>query len=316
LVNDMLYRRILPIAVLAALALAAPASANFRVGLSEQNPSVFDSPAWQGLKLKKVRYIVAWDWFKNAGQNAQVVDFMNRAHLAKQDVLVTFSADRSCYKNGRYRHTRKCRAPSQKTYGKAVKRFIKAYPWVKTYAPWNEENHISQPTAKSPKLAARYYATMRKVAKHKTVMAADVLDQSNVGSYLKRFLHFSHRKGRIWGLHNYKDVNRHRSTGLKAVLKVAPGQVWLTETGGIVTFKPSFKTSFSRSAKATKYMFSLAKKYNKRRHGNRSKVTRLYVYRWFGEPKGARFDAGLVGPDGKARKAFKVFKSGIKHRLR
>jgi hypothetical protein len=241
---------------------------------------------------------------------------MSAAFAAKQDVLVTFSADRACYKNGRYRRTKACRAPSQKTYGNAVKRFIKEYPWVKTYAPWNEENHVSQPTHSSPKLAARYYATMLKVAKHKTVMAADVLDQSDVASYLRRFLHFSHGKGRIWGLHNYKDVNRHRSTGLQAVLRVAPGQVWLTETGGIVTFKPSFKTSYSRSARATKYMFSLAKTYNKRRHGNRSKVTRLYVYRWFGEPKGARFDAGLVDPNGKPRKAYKEFKRGLKHRLR
>ena len=35
-------------------------------------------------------------------------------------------------------------------------------------------------------------------------------------------------------------------------------------------------------------MFPLAKK-NKR-------VKRIYVYRWFGEPRSARFDAGLVEP--------------------
>jgi hypothetical protein len=308
----MRSRWILPIAVLSALLLAAPASAAYRVGLSEQKPAMFDSPAWQKLKLKRVRYIVPWDWYKHPGQNAEVVAFMNRAHAAKQDVLLSFSANRSCYRNGRYRHVKACKAPSQKTYGNAVKRFIKAYPWVKTYAPWNEENHISQPTARSPKLAAAYYATMRKVAKHKTIMAADLLDQSNLGSYLSRFLHYSHGKGRIWGLHNYADVNRHRATGLKTMLRIAPGQVWLTETGGIVTFLPKFKTSYSRSAKATKYMFTLAKTYSKRRHGYRSKVTRLYVYRWFGEKKGARFDAGLVGPTGSPRKAFAVFKNGIR----
>jgi hypothetical protein len=312
----MRSRWTVPIAVLSALLLAAPASANFRVGLSEQNPAVFDSPAWQSLKLKKIRYIVPWDWYKNAGQNAQVAFFMQQAQLHQQDVLLSFTANRSCYHNGRYRHTKACRAPSQKAYAAAVKRFIKAYPWVKTYCPWNEENHVSQPTHGKPRLAAKYYATMKRVAKHKTVMAADLLDQSDVGSYVQRFLHFSHGKGRIWGLHNYKDVNRHRATGLKAVLSRAPGQVWLTETGGIVTFKPSFKTSFKRSATATKYMFTLAKKYSKRRHGMRSKVTRLYVYRWFGEKKGARFDAGLVNPDGTPRKAFRVFKSGIKGRPR
>jgi hypothetical protein len=312
----MRSRWILPIAVLAALVLVAPAEANYRVGLSEQNPALFDSAAWKSLKLKRVRYIVPWDWYKNRGQNGEVDSFMVTAHAAKQDVLVTFSADRGCYVKGRYRGTKKCKAPSQKTYSSAVKRFIKAYPWVKTYAPWNEENHVSQPTHHNPRLAARYYATMLKAAKRRTVLAADLLDQSDLGSYISRFLHYSHGKGRIWGLHNYEDVNRHRSRGLQTMLRLAPGQVWLTETGGIYKFLPSFKTSQSRQVTATKYMFSLAKTYSKRRHGNRSKVTRLYVYRWFGDKKSARFDAGLVDLNGKPRKAFTTFKNGIKGKLR
>jgi hypothetical protein len=73
-----------------------------------------------------------------------------------------------------------------------------------------------------------------------------------------------------------------------------------------VTFLPSFKTSYSRSSAATKYMFQLANRYDSRRSGNRSKLTRLYVYRWFGEPPGARFDAGLVSFDGTPRPAFYV----------
>jgi hypothetical protein len=312
----MRSRRILPVAVLAALLLAAPASANYRVALSEQNPAVFSSPAWQSLKLKRVRYIVPWDWFKNRGQNAEVVGFMAAARAANQGVLVTFSADRSCFRNGRYRRTKACRAPSQKTYAAAVKRFIAAYPWVKEYAPWNEANHVSQPTHGNPRLAASYYKTMLKVARHKTVLAADLLDSSDLGSYVSRFLRSTHGKGRIWGLHNYEDVNHFRSRGLTTMLRLAPGQVWLTETGGIYKFLPNFKASQSRQTRATKYMFSLAKTYSKRRHGNRSKVTRLYVYRWFGDKKSARFDAGVVDVNGKPRKAFSAFKSGLKGRLR
>jgi len=312
----MRSRLILPIAVLSALLLAAPASANFRVGLSEQNPQMFLQPAWQALKLKRVRYIVPWDWYKFRGQNAEVVSFMTMAHAAHQDVLLTFSADRSCYVNGRYRHIKKCRAPSQKTYASSVKRFIRTYPWVKTYAVWNEANHHSQPTYRNPRLAAKYYLTMRKAAKRKTIVAADVLDQGDAGSYLRRFLHFTHGKGRIFGLHDYEDVNYHRSTGLKAVLRVAPGQVWLTETGGIVKFKPHFPRNLSRAAGAIKLMFSQAKFYNKHRHGMRSKVTRIYDYKWFGEKKSARFDAGLVEPNGKARKTLTAFKRGIRGRLR
>ena len=55
-------------------------------------------------------------------------------------------------------------------------------------------------------------------------------------------------------------------------------------------------------------MFRLANKYDTRRRGMRSKITRLYVYAWFGEPASARFDAGLMNADGSPRKAFSIFR--------
>jgi hypothetical protein len=53
-------------------------------------------------------------------------------------------------------------------------------------------------------------------------------------------------------------------------------------------------------------MFSLAGRFDSHQRGLRSTLTRLYVYKWFGAPPGARFDAGLVGPDGTPRPAFYV----------
>jgi hypothetical protein len=38
----------------------------------------------------------------------------------------------------------------------------------------------------------------------------------------------------------------------------------------------------------------------------RSTIARLFVYRWYGEPPGAHFDAGLVNPDGTPRRAYSV----------
>ncbi len=84
------------LAAIAALVLCAPASANYRVGLSEQNAATFDQPLWQGLKLKRVRYIVPWDFYKGDG-TAEVTSFMNAAHAHKQEVLVMFTARRGCY---------------------------------------------------------------------------------------------------------------------------------------------------------------------------------------------------------------------------
>jgi hypothetical protein len=303
------------LAALAALVLCAPASANYRVGLSEQSAATFDQPLWQGLKLKRVRYVVPWDFYKGDG-TAEVTSFMNAARAHKQDVLVMFTARRGCYTNGKYSRSSACRAPSKKTYTTAFKKFKTAFPWVKTYAPWNEANHVSQPTSKSPKRAADYYSVLRRYCKGCKILGADVLDQSNVKTWLRSFIRYSHNRARIWGLHNYKDVNRKQSKGLRNVLTTVPGEVWLTETGGITTFVSSgFKTSASRAASATKYMFQLADRYDSRKRGYKSKVTRIYVYRWWGEPDG-RFDSGLVNPDGSPRPAFAQFEKYAKRRLK
>ena len=88
------------------------------------------------------------------------------------------------------------------------------------------------------------------------------------------------------------------------MLSVVKGQVWLTETGGIVKFGKDFPYSPKRAAARTKYMFTLARKYKR--------VTRIYVYRWFGEPRTARFDAGLVNPDGSSRPGLTQFRKSIK----
>ena len=51
-------------------------------------------------------------------------------------------------------------------------------------------------------------------------------------------------------------------------------------------------------------MFRLVDSYDTRRRGMRSKITRLFVYSFYGAEPSARFDAGLVNPDGTPRKAY------------
>src|SRR5215211_64521 len=284
--------RLALLAALMSLVVAAPASAKYRVGLGEQNPQMFSNDSWQSMKLKRVRYLVPWDYAKHRGQRDEVNYYMTLAHQAKQDVLVTFTARRGCYSaKGRYSKKKSCRAPSAKAYKKAFLAFDKKFPWVKTYSAWNEINHKSQPTFKSPGKAAGYYNVLRK------------------------FTRKAKGSPKLWGLHNYGDVNRRRTTYTKRMLRSVPGEVWLTETGGIVKLLPSFKRSTKRAKSRTTGMFKLVNRYDTKRRGMRSKITRLFVYTFYGESSSARFDAGLVNPDGTPRPAFSVFKKNArKHR--
>jgi len=310
--------RLALLAALMSLVVAAPASAKYRVGLGEQNPQMFENPSWQSMKLKRVRYLVPWDYAKHRAQRDEVNYYMAKARFAKQDVLVTFTARRGCYlPSGRYSKKKACRAPSTKAYKKAFLGFDKAFPWVKTYSAWNEINHKSQPTFKSPKKAAGYYNVLRKYTKKKKfrAMAADILDTGNMTRYLATFKRYAKGTPKLWGLHNYGDVNRRRTTYTKRMLRSVPGEVWLTETGGLVKLQPSFRRSTSRAKARTKGLFKLVNRYDTKRRGMRSKITRLFVYTFYGEDSSARFDAGLMNPDGTPRPAFSVFKTNaVKHR--
>ena len=305
-----MQRRFIPIVALLLCAIfAAPAQANFKVGMADQHAEMFDSPRFKALKIKRVRYIVPYDWFKIASTTAEVTAFMDRARADGIEVLVHFSAKRGCYANGRYSRGKSCRAPKVRTYRKGFKQFRSKFSYAKTFGIWNEANHISQPTFRKPGLAARYFLAARGSCRSCTLVAADLLDATNMESWMAGFQRVAKNRGRVYGLHNYGDVNRKRTQGTTRMLRLVPGEVWLTETGGILEFKPAFPRSQKRQANRTKNMFRLAAAYDSRLSGFRSRVTRLYNYQWTGVPRRFGFDAGLVNPNGSPRKAYKKFKN-------
>jgi hypothetical protein len=145
---------------------------------------------------------------------------------------------------------------------------------------------------------------VRQVCPGCIVPAADVLDGSNLASWLARFRAALHGPApRLWGLHNYTDTNRFRSSGTRRMLALVPGEIWLTEAGGIVSFttaggKQALPYDEQRAARAIRYLFSLARL--------SPRITRVYLYQWKIDFQGNRFDAGLVGLDGKPRPALRV----------
>jgi hypothetical protein len=279
--------------LLSLLALPAGAHARFAIGIGDQHPESFSQPLFQQLGFRYARLIVPWDALQRPAERARVDAWLTAARVANARPFVTFSHSRA-----------KPRAlPSPGRFKREFRAFRERYPFVRDYAPWNEVNHQSQPTFRKPKAAARFYNVVRAGCRGCTIVAADVLDQAGLEKYLRTFLRFANGRPRLWGLHNYSDTNRRRSRGTRSLLRTVRGNIWLTETGGIVKFADAFPYNERRAASATKFMFKLAR--------SSSRIKRLYIYSWLGEKRGARFDAGLVGPDGSARPAFHVVKNVI-----
>src|SRR3954454_20364739 len=301
----------LPKSILVALVLlvAAPAAqaSNPVVGVADQKPSTFTSTRFKSLHVKRTRYVVPWNVALVGSERAKFDTWYRaarRAHI--REVLIAFNASA-----GSRCPAKPCRRPSVRSYTRAFRRFHRHYKSIRTIQPWNEANSPTQPTGpwrRGARAAALYYNVVRRWCRHCTITAADVLDLSK--RTMKRWVHQFRRyaKGhpKLWGLHNYTDTNK-RSGLTAAFLRMVPGKVWLTETGGIAAFREAsgrvrFSYSERRAAASLRRMFSLARKYRRR-------TTRLYVYQWSIDFSGNRFDAGLVGADGRPRPGYYVVRN-------
>jgi hypothetical protein len=316
--------RRLVLAVLAAAVFAAgavsTADAKLVAGIGDQNASTFTNPNFKKLHVKRTRLIVAWDAINNAPGRAALDQWMNAAHKAKLDILIAFNptAGSRC-------PAKPCSIPSAKAYKKAFAAFHKRYRYVKAFNFWNETNSATQPTGPTKvstikKTVALYLAAKQVCGRKCRVSGPDLLDQS-VGdprrsvrsrnqkrmlTWVNLFLKYAGRRNypTLWGIHNYGDTNYGRSIGTAFILKSVAkrGEVWITETGGIYSFRLqsgrlTFKPNASRQAKAVTNAYKLAKKFG-------SRIKRLYYYQWRKNNPGDYFDAGIEDFSGKLRPAY------------
>ncbi|QEC49422.1 hypothetical protein FSW04_18820 [Baekduia soli] len=257
----------------------APAS-RLIVGMGDQNASTFANPAFLALGIRHARLVVSYDAM-SVGFERQLVDqWMAAVTKAGIAPFVAFGHSR----------VHPARLPSIGAYSAAVAAFRRRYPRVRTFAAWNEVNNQSQPTQRAPERAAAYFDALRAQCPGCTLVAGDVLDQAGFVGYLRRYRAALRSRPQIWGLHDYSDTNRFRTTGTRAFLRAVPGEVWLTETGGVAKFGRSFPLDLQRQARALRYAFTLA--------DSSPRITRMYLYNWLGAGPADRFDAGLVEADG------------------
>jgi hypothetical protein len=290
----MRARFALLVAVFAAtLACAAPAGA-LTVGIADNKADMFFDPRFTASGIGQARISVGWDALSSPWQTEQLDQWLSAARVAGVEPLVSFGHSR----------TDRRALPTPERFLYEFRRFRARYPWVKEFATWNEANHCGEPTCHRPALVAAYYRKLSRDCRDCRILAAEVLDMPNMVSWVRSFRRHVPQEPRYWGLHNYIDANRARTTGTRRMLHAVKGQVWFTETGGIVRranrHKVTFPESANHAATAMSFLFRRLVPLSRR-------VTRVYIYHWNADARpGATWDSALIGPTGRVRPAFKV----------
>jgi hypothetical protein len=273
--------------VLAALPAAAPAKV--AIGIADNKPQMFSDYRYRELGIKYARIDLAYDALTDPVLRPQVDAWMKAAQAAGTRPLITFDRSRR----------RTSYNPSPAQMAKSLKNLRARYPFLKEFATWNEAN-----INKRPETVARWYLALRKACPTCTILGADLIDRSNVGTWAQRFVKAAKRTPKVWGLHNYVDANTLKTTGTRKLLASVKGAVWFTETGGVVSRHNGsgvkFPMSAGRAATVTKFLFSTLARLSPR-------VQRIYLYHWnTGVGDGTTWDSGLIGPDDKARPALQI----------
>jgi hypothetical protein len=280
---------------------ATPAPAALSVGIADQKVQMFTDPFFKQLNIRKARRLVPWDAMKIDWERAEVDEWVYAARAADARPLITFGHSRQ---EGQRRV-----APTPAQFVAQFRLFRARYPDIKEFATWNEPNLCGEPLCHKPKLAARYYDALTEACPECTILAAEVLDGPTMTSWVTAFMKQVRHKPRIWGVHNYLDANRMRTSGTRRLLGLVSGQIWFTETGGIVKRRTTnkaggFPETVAHAGVATRWIFDRLVPLSPR-------ITRVYLYHWNSGTSRDSWDSALFGLDGRPRSSFLVVKARI-----
>lgn len=289
------------IAVLGAGLIAPRAAPAFLVGIGDQKPAMFSDPRFQAAGIRHARLAVGWDVLDSPWQAAQVDAWLNAAREAHVVPLISFGHSRTARRS----------LPTAKRFGLEMRRFHSLYPWVRDYATWNEANHCGEPTCHRPGVVAAYFRELRRACPGCHILAAEVLDQPNMVRWVRAFRRAARTEPRYWGLHNYLDVNRLQTRRTRALLAATRGEVWLTETGGIVERRNGSRVKFEQSAahaaQAIRFVFRRLAPLSRR-------IARVYFYHWNATGRTDSWDSALIDAHGQERPAYRVLRAELRAR--
>jgi hypothetical protein len=282
-----------------AAAPAASAKPKLTVGVSDNGAAMFTSSAFQSLHAQTARDMVFWNVavMKNKKYLKLTRAWITAAQNAGVTPLISFTG------NGNY-------IPSVKVYTAAVKAFMRDFPQVKTYTPWNEPDWIYRPAlADHPTLAAAYFNVLARHCHHCTIVAGDVYrPSSQLGSWIRAYARGLHYRPAAWALHPYDDIRAHTTAQVRTMMRYTKGQIWLTEISGVERRGHwQFKNQNVFGANHDeRFLFGLPKRFHR--------ITRIYHYQWQGTPA-APWDSGLLGPGGRPRPAYYTVRSAAQGKL-
>ena len=297
------------LAALAAVAVVPAHGASVRragplIGIGEQKPLMFASRYWRGLAVRDARYTTPWDALNDPYQRQLLDTWMTAARHAGVNVVLGFAHS---LRSEQLAHT----LPSVRQFERQFNRFRARYPWVSAWLVWNEANNPGALTARRPRRAAEYFNVVASSCPGCRIVAADLLDTSNMDSWVTHFQRHTRSRPRIWGLHNYGDTNGFKTRSTERLLALTTGQIWFTETGGVVlrrTYRGrhvlrTYRYSLKHAAEATTHAFQLA--------CLSSRITRIFLYHWQAPARVTTWDSGLLNSHGKPRPAYFALRSWL-----
>jgi len=267
------------------------------IGIADQKPDMFSDPRLAGLGIKNVRLTVSWDALRHGWQRAELDAWMAGAEQSHTDPLITFGHSR----------VNSHLLPTPKQFRHEFRAFRARYPWATTFATWNEVNHCGEKTCHRVKLVAAYYRNLRRECPTCTILAAEVLDLPSMAKWMRGFRHALGYMPKLWGLHNYVEVNRFKTTRLREMLRLMGrgAQLWLTETGGLVRRTNKSTTDIPEgthhAAAVTRFIFDSVVKHN-------PAIKRVYIYHWNAGPPSTSWDSALISYGGRPRGAYWVLR--------
>ena len=272
---------------LACAALLPSAAGAVIVGIGDQSPAMFSDQRFLALHITEARVGVSWNVAIGHPLELQAARVWLRAAAdAGVTPLVTFAG------SGNY-------IPTVAQYTRAVRAFIRDFPRVTRYTPWNEPDWVYSSLSQKPGLAAAYFNALVRSCRGCLILAGDLyLPAGQLGPWLRAYRRGLRYHPAGWALHNYYDVRTHTARQLRVMLSLTRGPIWVDESSGVLRRGHwQFRNqSAAAAARDERFLFSLPTRF--------PRITRIYHYQWQAPP--LDWDSGLIAVNGRPRPGYQV----------